>query len=166
MNPCEILKKRLWPGYADKDGLRKVKLEDFGLGNLIFINHIFCPDYRMLWSISKRLHDLGKNNNYFISSGKIKIRNERKTVNRLWQGMLRVILSERWFNSKLLIEILNNAFFMLSQICCCVILIHSYYTLLKDLSHGEVFYAYLQQKSTDGFLLVTVLCYMKSLKSL
>ena len=55
-----------------KRDLRKVKLEDTGLrgSNSIFVN----PSLRMLWSKSKRLFDLGKINNIYVSSGKIKIR--------------------------------------------------------------------------------------------
>ena len=56
--------------------LREVKLEDIGSrgSNSIFINPSLCPYYRMLWSKSKRLLDLGKINNFYVSSGKIKIR--------------------------------------------------------------------------------------------
>ena len=59
-----------------KRNLRKVKLEDAGIrdSNPSFINESLCPYYRMLWSKSKRLHNLGKINNYFICSGKIKIK--------------------------------------------------------------------------------------------
>ena len=59
-----------------KKDLQKVKLEDIGLkgSNSIFINPSLCPYYRMLWSKSKRLLDLGKINNFYVSSGKIKIR--------------------------------------------------------------------------------------------
>ena len=59
-----------------KRDLRKVKLEDIGLrgSNSIFVNPSLYPYYRMLWSKSKRLLDLGKINNFFVSSGKIKIR--------------------------------------------------------------------------------------------
>ena len=59
-----------------KRDLRKVKLEDIGSrgSNSIFVNPSLCPYYRMLWSKSKRLLDLGKINNFFVSSGKIKIR--------------------------------------------------------------------------------------------
>ena len=59
-----------------KRDLRKVKLEDIGLrgSNYIFINTCFCPYYRMLWSKSKRLHDLGQIYNFYVSGGKIKLR--------------------------------------------------------------------------------------------
>ena len=59
-----------------KTDLRKVKLEDILLRgiNCIFISLSLCPYYRMLWSKSKRLLDLGKINNFYVSSGKIKIR--------------------------------------------------------------------------------------------
>ena len=44
-----------------KSDLRKVKLGDIGLrgSNSMFINPSLCPYYRMLWSNSKRLLDLG-----------------------------------------------------------------------------------------------------------
>lgn len=61
-----------------KRDFRKVKLEDVGLreSNPIFINQSLHPYYRMLWSKSKRLHDLGKINNQFIRCGKVKIKNK------------------------------------------------------------------------------------------
>ena len=59
-----------------KRDLRKVKLEDIALrgSNFIFVNPGLCPYYRMFWSKSKRLLGLGKIENFFVSSGKIKIR--------------------------------------------------------------------------------------------
>ena len=58
-----------------KRDLRKVNLKDIGLrgSNSIFINPSLCPYYRMLWSKSKRLLDLGKINEFYVSCGKIKI---------------------------------------------------------------------------------------------
>lgn len=38
-----------------------------------FINQSLYPYARMLWFKSKRLHDYGKINDYFISSGNIKL---------------------------------------------------------------------------------------------
>ena len=54
----------------------KKGLKDVGLpGNRsIFINTILCSYYRMLWSKCKRLHDLGKISNFYISSGTIKVK--------------------------------------------------------------------------------------------
>ena len=68
-----------------KRDLRKVKLEDIGLGgsNSIFVNPSLYPYYRMLWSKNKRLLDLGKINKFFVSSGEIKIRLQENS-NR-WQ---------------------------------------------------------------------------------
>ena len=40
----------------------------------IFINTSLCPYYRMLWSKCKRLHDLGKISNFYISSCTIKVK--------------------------------------------------------------------------------------------
>ena len=59
-----------------KRDLRKIKIEDIGLRgiNSIFTNPSLYPYYRMLWSKSKRLLDLGKINNFYVSSGKIKLR--------------------------------------------------------------------------------------------
>ena len=56
--------------------LRKTKLEDVRSreSNSIFINTSLCPYYRMLWSKRKRLLDLGKTHNSYVSSGNIKIR--------------------------------------------------------------------------------------------
>ena len=58
-----------------KRDLQKIKLEDIGLrgSNFIFINPSLCPYYRMLWSKSKRLLDLGKINEFYVSCGKIKV---------------------------------------------------------------------------------------------
>ena len=54
-----------------KKDLKHLKMQDVGLpGNCsIFINTSLCPYYRMLWSKCKRLHDLGKFSNIYISSG-------------------------------------------------------------------------------------------------
>ena len=51
-------------------------MQEVGLpGNRsIFINTSLCPYYRMLWSKCKRLHDLGKISNFYISSGTIKVK--------------------------------------------------------------------------------------------
>ena len=59
-----------------KKDLRKVKPEDVGLrgSNPIFTNQSLCPYKRMLWFKSKILHNLGKINDYFVSSGNIKIK--------------------------------------------------------------------------------------------
>ena len=40
----------------------------------IFINTSLSPYYHMLWSKCKRLHDLGKISNFYISSGTIKVK--------------------------------------------------------------------------------------------
>ena len=54
----------------------KKDLKEVGLpGNRsIFINTSLCSYYRMLWSKCKRLHDLGKISNFYISSGTIKVK--------------------------------------------------------------------------------------------
>ena len=59
-----------------KKDLKKVKMQDIGLsGNQsIFLNTSLCPYYRMLWSKCKRIHELGNNTNFYISSGTIKVK--------------------------------------------------------------------------------------------
>ena len=59
-----------------KKDLKHLKMQEVGLpGNRsIFINTSLCPYYRMLWSKCKRLHDLGKISNFYISSGTIKVK--------------------------------------------------------------------------------------------
>ena len=49
-----------------KRDIRKIKLKDIGLrgSNSIFINPSLCPYFKMLWSKSKRLLDLGKINHF------------------------------------------------------------------------------------------------------
>ena len=67
-----------------KKDIKHLKMQEVGLpGNrTIFINTSLCPYYRMLWSKCKRLHDLGKIGNFYISSGtiKIKISENRKPI--------------------------------------------------------------------------------------
>ena len=52
------------------------KMQEVGLpGNRsIFVTISLCPYYHMLWSKCKRLHDLGKISNFYISSGTIKVK--------------------------------------------------------------------------------------------
>ena len=59
-----------------KKDLKHLKIQEVGLpGNhSIFINSSLCPYYCMLWSKCKRLHDLGKISNFYISSGIIKVK--------------------------------------------------------------------------------------------
>ena len=61
-----------------KKDLQKLKMEDVELtgSNKLFINRSLCPYYKVLWSKSIKLHDLGKINSFFFISGdtvKIKI---------------------------------------------------------------------------------------------
>ena len=59
-------------------------MQEVGLpGNRsIFINTSLCPYYRMLWSKCKRLHDLGKISNFYISSGRhnVKVSENRNLI--------------------------------------------------------------------------------------
>ena len=59
-----------------KKDLKHLKMQEVGLpGNRsIFINTSLCPYYRMLWPKYKRLHDLGKMINFYISSRTIKVK--------------------------------------------------------------------------------------------
>ena len=56
-------------------------MQEVGLpGNRsIFTNTSLCRYYRMLWSKCKRLHDLGKISNFYISSGTIKVKISENT---------------------------------------------------------------------------------------
>ena len=56
--------------------LKHLKMQEVGLPGIrsIFISTRLCPYYRMLWSKCKRLHDLGKISNFYISSGTIKVK--------------------------------------------------------------------------------------------
>ena len=59
-----------------KEDLKNLKMQEVELpGNRsIFINTSLCNYYRMLWSKCKRLHDLGKISNFYISSGTVKVK--------------------------------------------------------------------------------------------
>ena len=51
-------------------------MEDLDLprGTKIYINQSLCPYYRILWSKAKRLQNIGSIDNFYISSGTIKIK--------------------------------------------------------------------------------------------
>ena len=57
-----------------KNDLKKLKIQEVGLpdNRSIFINTKLCPYSRLLWLKCKGLHNLGKINNFYISSGTIK----------------------------------------------------------------------------------------------
>ena len=59
-----------------KKNLQKSKMENIGLtgGNKVFINHSLCPYYRVLWSKSKVLLNMGKINRLMISNGTVKVK--------------------------------------------------------------------------------------------
>ena len=58
-----------------KKDLSKLNLTDKDLGNTrIFINHSFCPYYKLLWSKSKRLHAMKQIQSYYISNGTLKVK--------------------------------------------------------------------------------------------
>ena len=65
--------------FVKKD-LKHLKMQEAGLpGNRsIFINTSLCPYYRMLCSKCKRLHDLGKISNFYISSSTVKVKISEK----------------------------------------------------------------------------------------
>ena len=51
-------------------------MEDLDLprGTKIYINQSLCPYYRILWSKAERLQNIGAIDNFYISSGTIKIK--------------------------------------------------------------------------------------------
>ena len=51
-------------------------MEDIGLtgDNKVFINHSLCPYYRVLWSKSKVLLNMGKINRLMVSNGTVKVK--------------------------------------------------------------------------------------------
>ena len=51
-------------------------MEDIGLtgDNKVFINRSLCPYYRVLWSKSKVLLNMGKTNRLMVSSGTVKVK--------------------------------------------------------------------------------------------
>ena len=59
-----------------KKVLRNLDMEDLDLprGTKIYINQSLCPNYRILWSKTKRLQNIGLIDNFYISSGTIKIK--------------------------------------------------------------------------------------------
>ena len=59
-----------------KMNLQKLKMEDIGLtgDNKVFVNHSLCPYYRVLWSKSKVLLNMGKINRLIVSSGTAKVK--------------------------------------------------------------------------------------------
>ena len=59
-----------------KKDLRNLDMEDLDLprGTKIYINQSLCPYYRILWSKAKRLQNIGSIDNFYISSGTIKIK--------------------------------------------------------------------------------------------
>ena len=59
-----------------KKNLQKLKMEDIGLtgDNKVFINHSLCPYYRVLWSKSKVLPNMGKINRLMVSNRTVKVK--------------------------------------------------------------------------------------------
>ena len=62
--------------HQSKTIFKKLKMEDIGLtgDNKVFINHSLCPYYRVLWSKSKDLLNMGKINGLMISNGRVKVK--------------------------------------------------------------------------------------------
>ena len=65
--------QRVW---SVKKDLKKLTMEDleFHGNNKLFINRNLCPYYKMLWSESKKLHNLSKIHSFFISGDTIKFK--------------------------------------------------------------------------------------------
>ena len=59
-----------------KKNLQKLKMEDIRLtgDNKVFINHSLCPYYRVLWSKSKVLLNMGKISRLMVSNGRVKVK--------------------------------------------------------------------------------------------
>ena len=59
-----------------KKNLQKLKMEGIALArdSKVFINHSLCPYYRVLWSKSKVLLNMGKINRLMVSNGTVKVR--------------------------------------------------------------------------------------------
>ena len=59
-----------------KKDLRDLNMDnlDLRMGTKIYINQSLCPYYRILWSKAKKLQNIGSINNFYISSGTIKIK--------------------------------------------------------------------------------------------
>ena len=59
-----------------KKNFPKLKMEDIGLtgDNKVFTNHSLCPYYRVLWSKSKVLLNMGKINRLMVSNGTEKVK--------------------------------------------------------------------------------------------
>ena len=62
--------------FKVKKDLKDVNMDDLDLprGTKIYINQSLCPYYRILWSKAKKLQNIGSINNFYISSGTIKIK--------------------------------------------------------------------------------------------
>ena len=62
--------------FKVKKDLRNLDIEDLDLprGTKIYINQSLCSYYRILWSKVKRLQNIGSIDNFYISSGTIKIK--------------------------------------------------------------------------------------------
>ena len=59
-----------------KKNLQKLKMEGIGFTgeNKVSINHSLCPYYRVLWSKSKVLLNMGKINRLMVSHGTLKVK--------------------------------------------------------------------------------------------
>ena len=59
-----------------KNNLQTLKMKDIGLtaDNNVFINHSLCPYYRVLWSKSKVLLNMGKINRLMVSNRTVKVK--------------------------------------------------------------------------------------------
>ena len=59
-----------------KKDLKDLNTDDLDLsrGTKNFVNQSLCPYYRILWSKSKRLHNMGIINSFYISGGTVKVK--------------------------------------------------------------------------------------------
>ena len=99
----------------------------------------------MIWSKSKRLLDLGKIDNFYVSRGKIKIRIQENSkllsithVEDLKKEFPDVDLTPSSWRKPLTIKLLTFSYRISSSARCSVTTMHSYYGLFKDFCHGYV----------------------------
>ena len=74
-----------------KNDLRKydITILDLPEGSKIFVNQILCSHYRLLWSISEKLHGKGRIFGWYVSKGSIK-RKLQKNSQPLYISHMRI----------------------------------------------------------------------------
>ena len=63
-----------------KKDLCKLNLTDKDLGNSkLFIDQTLCPNLKLLWSKSKRLHAMKQIHSHYISNGMVKVKLDKNS---------------------------------------------------------------------------------------